>query len=553
MHVRAVYDLAVAGDATSTSVVPYVQVAHAARRGRRPGRMRLLPDLPQYVDLGDSRCVCKYCGAFFWFSERSMKLSMHNHPRYSHCCRSGEVVLPYPSAFPPEYISLFGNDSNLRDIRAYNSMFSMTSFGATVDDELNNGRGPYVFKVSGQISHQIGSLCPDAVKGPRFLQLYLFDIANEVQNRYDLPTPGSLGCIVTGDAYAGDRYDIVIHSNTGRPQRISKLHPTYMPLNYLLLFPYREPGWCPAMRLGNRTDAGAKNLTLNMYYAYHLHGRQYIWYAIFNSSRLENVCSYQHLLLVVHVTCIEDSHLQFYATHQETLRSEYVGGLYDALSKGDRGSRSVGKRVFLPTSFTGGPCYMYSHYQDALAICRLHGNPQYFITFTCNVKWPEITRYMDMHDQRDSQSRTYIIARVFQLKVQSLINYLKQDKPFGEIDAYRVRYVIPKDVGVNDVGPSKTVNEQPNVMCEEKQRIDEIKHIWMILSVHEENNQSILFKEDTTIIQVLRNPSATRATLLAWFESNAKDPTGHEHTYIDYPKYYKWDAPSKSWDRRAAV
>ncbi|CAI9281030.1 unnamed protein product [Lactuca saligna] len=127
----------------------------------------------------------------------------------------------------------------------------------------------------------------------------------------------------------------------------------------------------------------------------------------------------------------------------------------------------------------------------------------------------------------------------------------------------RVRYIIQKDVGVNDVGPSNTVNEQLDVICQEKQRIDEIKmHLdgryicpheaaWRIfdfpihhrnpmvqvLLVHEENSQSILFKEDTTIIQVLRNPAATRTTLLAWFESNAKDPTGHEHTYIEYPKY----------------
>ncbi|GJY88802.1 DNA helicase [Tanacetum coccineum] len=32
---------------------------------------------------------------------------------------------------------------------------------------------------------------------------------------------------------------------------------------------------------------------------------------------------------------------------------------------------------------------------DALAICRVHGNPSFFITFTCNVKWPEISEYME--------------------------------------------------------------------------------------------------------------------------------------------------------------
>lgn len=59
-------------------------------------------------------------------------------------------------------------------------MFSMTSFGANVDENVNDNLGPYVFRVSGQISHKIGSLSPD----PRFLQLYLFDTENEVENRF---------------------------------------------------------------------------------------------------------------------------------------------------------------------------------------------------------------------------------------------------------------------------------------------------------------------------------------------------------------------------------
>ena len=48
----------------------------------------------------------------------------------------------------------------MENIRAYNMMFAMTSFGAKVDDSINNGSGPYVFKVEGQISHWMGSLFP---------------------------------------------------------------------------------------------------------------------------------------------------------------------------------------------------------------------------------------------------------------------------------------------------------------------------------------------------------------------------------------------------------
>ena len=34
---------------------------------------------------------------------------------------------------------------------------------------------------------------------------------------------------------------------------------------------------------------------------------------------------------------------------------------------------------------------MMQHYQDAIAIYRAMGPPNFFITFTCNPSWPEIT------------------------------------------------------------------------------------------------------------------------------------------------------------------
>ncbi|GJW16858.1 DNA helicase [Tanacetum coccineum] len=69
--------------------------------------------------------------------------------------------------------------------------------------------------------------------------------------------------------------------------------------------------------------------------------------------------------------------------------------VWDAIMRGDSDGSDCGGRLILPQSFIGGPRYMYAHYLDALAICRIHGNPSFFITFTCNVKWPEITEYMD--------------------------------------------------------------------------------------------------------------------------------------------------------------
>jgi hypothetical protein len=62
-------------------------------------------------------------------------------------------------------------------------MFAMTSMGAKIDESINDGRGPYVFKISGQICHRIGSLILAENLRPEYTQLYTYDTSNEIANR----------------------------------------------------------------------------------------------------------------------------------------------------------------------------------------------------------------------------------------------------------------------------------------------------------------------------------------------------------------------------------
>ena len=64
-------------------------------------------------------------------------------------------------------------------------MFAMTSMGAKINETINDGRGPYVFKVSGQICHRIGSLRPTGER-PEYAQLYMFDTVREVSNQINV-------------------------------------------------------------------------------------------------------------------------------------------------------------------------------------------------------------------------------------------------------------------------------------------------------------------------------------------------------------------------------
>ncbi|KAL1567535.1 DNA helicase [Salvia divinorum] len=55
--------------------------------------------------------------------------------------------------------------------------------GGKVDNSLNTGRSPPVFRLHGQNYHLIGSLLPPDGCTPKFAQLYIYDTDNEVNNR----------------------------------------------------------------------------------------------------------------------------------------------------------------------------------------------------------------------------------------------------------------------------------------------------------------------------------------------------------------------------------
>ena len=53
-------------------------------------------------------------------------------------------------------------------------MFAFTSMGGRVDtSSINQSAGPYIFRMSGQNYHHIGSLLPEVGKKPQFAQLYI--------------------------------------------------------------------------------------------------------------------------------------------------------------------------------------------------------------------------------------------------------------------------------------------------------------------------------------------------------------------------------------------
>ncbi|XP_056690782.1 uncharacterized protein [Spinacia oleracea] len=145
-----------------------------------------------YLSLGPPEEECPYYSAIMWWEERIKKKSTKKRTFFNMCCQDGKVKLPKFKE-PPKLLAKLLNYSgdrgdrsaaNFRQlIRMYNSCFALTSMGAKIDASVNTNSGPYVYRVSGQNHHLIGSLLPVDEKRPAFAQLYIYDTASEISNR----------------------------------------------------------------------------------------------------------------------------------------------------------------------------------------------------------------------------------------------------------------------------------------------------------------------------------------------------------------------------------
>lgn len=113
-----------------------------------------------------------------WYEERLEKHRNSENPKFSMCCLQGKVSLDKLLDPPPIIRDLFLNNDRkskhfLKHIRSFNMMFSFTSMGGKIVNDINDGNGPPMFVMNGENYHQIGSLLPPLGSKPKFAQLYI--------------------------------------------------------------------------------------------------------------------------------------------------------------------------------------------------------------------------------------------------------------------------------------------------------------------------------------------------------------------------------------------
>ena len=244
---------------------------------------------------------------------------------------------------------------------------------------------------------------------------------------------------------------VVVHlRHTGELKEISFAHPAFYPLCYPLFHFRGEDGWHIHLKStdNRRTPEDQENpanqetpvvkVTFKEYAKYVLQVRDNITGD--NQPKIVKdviLCGNgltQQYICDLYIA-YENDRLEWIRTHQKELKAELYSELLEAANRqqGDL----AGKYFVLPHTHVGSPRWYYGEYQDGMARCRALGKPDLFITFTCNPKWPEIVEAMkDFQVREGSSNRPDLIARVFQLKLESMMKDIETEQIFGKLSGY---------------------------------------------------------------------------------------------------------------------
>ncbi|XP_066316197.1 uncharacterized protein [Miscanthus floridulus] len=135
----------------------------------------------------------------------------------------------------------------------------------------------------------------------------------------------------------------------------------------------------------------------------------------------------------------------------------------------------------------------------------VYGPPDFFTTFTCNPKWPEISEALE--PGKKPTDRADIVVRVYNMKLEELLDDIRSGSAFGAVSAER----------------------------------------W---PVHLPDDNCVVYDTDTDIADVASEEFLRKTMLTEWFVANQNADQGRHLTYCEFPSKWKWDSSSRSWDCR---
>ena len=377
-------------------------------------------------------------------------------------------------------------------IRQYNCAFSFVTFGAKI--HVPTGPGIYYFKICGNIYHYINPLDSNAIGGQLYLlepseanrirllhdanlslhpsimniiseylqtnNIYAISYKNMRQiqleeqeearrnrrrpieyglqffnnpindpNRANLPIVSEIAAVFeTEDGTPPCNISVRVYpKDRNFHNTLSYSSPHLDPMAYPILYPNGGRGWQSGLQHCGEFSSSTRNtISVREFYCHRLFDRA----GSFNPAIHAGKLTQQYIVELY--TRVEAARLKWIRDNQTKLRSDTYAGLQDVLnSRSETDGIRAGKLVILPSSFSGSPRNMMMKYQDAMAVVRHCGKPDFFITVTCNPRWKEIKQSIAEYDK--VEDRSDIVVRVFDGKVKQIKKYLVKEKIFGPV------------------------------------------------------------------------------------------------------------------------
>ncbi|PAV86040.1 hypothetical protein WR25_26520 isoform B [Diploscapter pachys] len=111
--------------------------------------------------------------------------------------------------------------------------------------------------------------------------------------------------------------------------------------------------------------------------------------------------------------------------HTQTLKTTKKN-LIKHLQKqvGDRGR--IGMVTWMPATYPGSPANLRRHFENAVTLSNALGQPDLFITITCNGSWPEIQE--NLAPNHNWADEPFLVAEVFRKKIEVIIDTICGEK-----------------------------------------------------------------------------------------------------------------------------
>jgi hypothetical protein len=438
-------------------------------------RRVVVADLPHFLGVMD--VVCPHCSARFFKSE------------VFHCCSNGAVELPLWRPPPAELSTLLSQDAFRSKIRAYNCAMSLAS--SVFTDLTPRDAGPATFKMAGRSWRLLPKSLEPCVNGEhKFAQIYSMPVSEATDRRSHLLANSTLGVLnpswleslhtmllthnplvrsfvqsynssvdwsiaigsidpqaaANNDSMVGlllnggsdIKTTVVPLRGDGVPGRgliiVPDLDPYYQPLHFVLLFPFGDPQW--GMHLSRIKDNNRKRkrssapVTVNDYLKFHIQRR---------SAADSDTCSiheFGRLFEEWFVDCFlqsENHKLKYLKYNQSKFRTETRAKLRQQLFDSCPPRQIGSPATRLPSSFLRGHRFFRELYSDAMTLPAKFGGIDYFLTFTTNPSWPEIT---DNAKTSNGMNSPDLYCRVFHLKMVALLHDVLHNGVLGVVVAY---------------------------------------------------------------------------------------------------------------------